>query len=320
MSKQTLIENQAIFWLAKLNSSNVTQEQEEEFFAWLNKSPLHQAAYIKAEDLWERGDVLQRLPEKAKGDLRDQWQGWAAACASLVLVVFAFFFVTADKSTHYEYQTAVGEQKDVQLEDGSHLTLNTNSKIHLSLNSKSRTATLVQGEIFFDVAADKSRPFDVMTKSGVVRVVGTHFSIRELADDTLVTVIEGRVALGHHKNDEKEFVPTALLQANQRLNFNGLKTGAVPENLDAARELSWRNKQLIYKGRLLGDVIADLNRYFPVVITLADPSLSSHEITAVIRLTDLHTTLQALTQPLGLSVDVDPAGTKVTLRAGLTPN
>ena len=53
------VENVAISWLTKLQSSDLSPEQEEAFFRWLKASPLHQKAYIYAEQLWVRGLILK---------------------------------------------------------------------------------------------------------------------------------------------------------------------------------------------------------------------------------------------------------------------
>ena len=75
-------EDVAIRWLAKLNSPGLTQAEQDEFFAWMNASPLNQAAYIKAEELWERGAVLERAREPAARGYRHRPWHSAMRCRS----------------------------------------------------------------------------------------------------------------------------------------------------------------------------------------------------------------------------------------------
>ncbi|MES2672932.1 MAG: FecR domain-containing protein [Pseudomonadota bacterium] len=311
-------EDAAIAWLARLNSASLTEVQEQEFVQWLAASPLHQAAYIKAEDLWQRGEVLARVQNTQKISWWQftSWQqsakGWAFACSCLLAVSFSLFVYLNPHSNTYSYQTAIGEQQDIKLEDGTHIILNTNSKLDVEFNRKKRTAYLTQGEVFFAVKKD-GRQFDIVTQFGVVRVVGTRFSVRTLMTDAIVTVAEGRVALGKAIGSGEEFVPSIVLQANERLSLETARAGETPEKVNANAALAWQKKQLVFKGQRLNDVIAELGRYFPETIRLAEASQGDKEITAVIQLTDLKTTLNTLAQSLNMSLEFDPSGKLITL-------
>jgi transmembrane sensor len=94
-----------------------------------------------------------------------------------------------------QFQTKVGEQRSVVLADGSRVTLNTASKIEVRLQADHRVVQLLQGEALFEVAHDAQRPFDVHAGHVVVRAVGTQFDIDRRATRTVVTVVEGRVAM-----------------------------------------------------------------------------------------------------------------------------
>ena len=74
----------AMAWLVRLNSPALTPAEETQFFVWLEASPVHQAAYLKAEQLWLRGDVLaQARKPAASRHLLWLWGGAAAACMAL---------------------------------------------------------------------------------------------------------------------------------------------------------------------------------------------------------------------------------------------
>lgn len=293
----------AIQWLAVLNSPRLTEAQEKAFFEWLNQSSLHQAAYVKAEQLWQRGAVLAQVKDAPRSS---HWAipaglGWAVACSFLAIVCWTFFsYIDLDRQ-HYRYQTAKGEQKEQQLEDGSRIVLNTDSRIEITFDKKQRRIELHQGEVFFDVRKD-GRPFEVVTQLGVVRVLGTHFSVYRTASDVQVTVIEGQVALGTNPAMNESFTPAAVLRANQRLTMAGAMAGDPPEAVDPRSALAWRKKQLVFKGQALNQVVDELNRYLSSPVRLADPALGRVEITAVIQLDDVQLSLAALAQSLGLTL------------------
>lgn len=319
MTRQTRIrqcEDAAIEWLVRLSSPDLTEQQREAFFAWLNASPLHQAAYIKAESLWERGGALQHLEDSrpaapARRRVHSQWS-WTLAGAC-VLLICILFFLRAPEPEYYQAQTEVGEQRELLLSDDSMLVLNTDSEVLVELQSKSRVAYLLRGEVFFSISPDPARPFDVITNEGTVRVLGTRFAVRATGSDTIITVLEGKVGLSQNPQGE-EFKSNVVLTADQQLNLRDALPGTAPQEIDAGAALSWRNRQLVYRGESLQAVVQDLNRYFPLPVALADHTLGDLEVSAVIQLRTAETTVQALADALGLEVLTDPDDRHLILR------
>jgi transmembrane sensor len=93
------------------------------------------------------------------------------------------------------YSTAVGEKRSLRLSDGSTLTLNSRSQARIDFSNLTRTVDLLRGEALFRVAKDPSRPFVVRADGTFVHAVGTEFDIDRRSSGTVVTVVEGRVAV-----------------------------------------------------------------------------------------------------------------------------
>ena len=93
------------------------------------------------------------------------------------------------------YATALGEQRSVQFEDGSTVELNSRSKIRVKYSKQERDVELIEGQALFHVAHDTSRPFIVAVGATRVRAVGTEFDVYKRSNGTVVTVVEGRVAV-----------------------------------------------------------------------------------------------------------------------------
>jgi transmembrane sensor len=114
----------------------------------------------------------------------------------------------------------------IALADGSFITLGPQSKLRIALDSipKSRIVFL-EGEAFFDVVPDKSKPFFVYTQSIVTKVLGTSFNVKALAGDENITVsvVEGRVSVSNENTGKKN--KEIILLPNQEAVFNkSLKT------------------------------------------------------------------------------------------------
>ena len=93
------------------------------------------------------------------------------------------------------YETRIGEQNSITLVDGSVIQLNTDSHIQVNYEKNQRSIVLMAGEAHFEVAKDPSRPFVVKAGDGMVRAVGTAFTVRINPEALKVIVTEGKVAL-----------------------------------------------------------------------------------------------------------------------------
>lgn len=93
------------------------------------------------------------------------------------------------------YSTGVGENRTITMSDGSIITLNALTDIQVRYTTAERVIDLVSGQAFFQVTANKYRPFVVRSGFAVVKDVGTQFDVDRAARSTTVTVVEGLVAL-----------------------------------------------------------------------------------------------------------------------------
>lgn len=323
----------AIEWLALLQSNELSEQQKQDFFCWLEADVSHQQAYIRAEQLWQKSEVLVSSRKKITGKTSTIGifnnhpyslfpVGIACACALLV----GLFFFFQPRHEILEYQTIVGQQKVVTLSDGSELTLNTDSHARININNTTRTVFLERGEALFDVSSDESRPFDVVTRSGVVRVMGTVFSVFDNGKQTLVTVVEGRVGLEkNHLSQEnltsmdtkssKKFSANIVLNADEQLTLEQAEVETQPKKVRAKSLISWKNKKLIYDGETLINVIRGVNRYYDIEIVIGDESIAERKLVGIIAVNDFDSTLRSLEEVLELKSVVQEQGKRVILYA-----
>lgn len=297
------LENQAIEWLVKLNNPQLTADEEREFHQWLHQSAEHQLAYINAERLWAVS------PRAISLDTKSPRVSWRHVLASVFLFVScSYLYVFFNKTETYELYTGIGEIKEVQLADGSHVKLNNQTHIRFVADRRSRKVSLLAGEALFRVQSDREKPFDVETDDGVVRVVGTYFSVNRYEESTKVTVVEGKVALGKKATSPDKFVASQVLSALQQQSMSAAFAGKKPEIVNPQTELAWQEHRLIYTGAELAKVIRDLERIYPVTIQLNDPALGKKQVTAVLNLSSLDQVLQVLEMSLSLKSEKTGAG------------
>lgn len=323
------LQDLALEWLIELQSPDISPEREKAFFAWLNKDPSHQKAYIVAEQVWYRGGSLSLLEQSnentpvKKAKPKKNIFSWivpigifAATCCFIIFFINIDILTRKNPSFDQQFQTAVGEIRTIDLGEGSSATLNTETDLSVDLNSRSgRNVRLSKGEAFFNVSADPDRPFIVYTDAGLVVVIGTKFSVFKKGEKTIVTVIEGEVGLLKEELEWFGQEPEVVLSDNQQLALEELNT-TKPEKINAEKALAWRNKQLFFDGQSLGLVVEELNRYFPKKISLASAEIESQLVVAVVPLNKgFDTILSYLEHALNLKAVPSSDGKVVVLQS-----
>jgi transmembrane sensor len=158
------------------------------------------------------------------------------------------------------YATVIGQKQEVRLSDGTRLELNTNTRVHASVTATRRTVTLDEGEAYFDVVHDASRPFTVYAGNRRITDLGTKFSVFRNGDDVRVTVREGRVKveiLGQLTGGAP-----VTTEAGHQLVTKGNETLLLTKpDADIANELSWRSGMLVFDQQTLAEAAEQFNRY-----------------------------------------------------------
>lgn len=117
------------------------------------------------------------------------------------------------RSVIHSISNTTGKAKDIQLKDGSSVTLYPESILSFSdsFNIYNRAVTL-HGKAFFKVAKDAHRPFSVQVNHIVTTALGTHFMIdgREENKNIRVRLLEGKVVI-HHRDENSGMKPVYLL-------------------------------------------------------------------------------------------------------------
>jgi transmembrane sensor len=283
-------EREASEWLARLQADDVTAEDRARFAAWRDAHSLNAKAYEELGATWQElvqagplvravsfGQVMNAAATPPAR--RRRWVGLAAAAAvAAVAVLGAWNFYWQKEEAGF--QTAVGEQAQVALPDGSSFDLNTNSRVWVDYSLHTRVIHLDRGEAFFKVAHDTRRPFWVRAGGSWVRAVGTAFNVYIRPSGVEVTVSEGTVKVVNAGSNEPP--PTdapvtatvASVTAGEQVNVQG--RAEVIHELNSAqlgRLLAWRKSSLYFQDQPLGEVVEELARYTTLKIDIEDNAL-----------------------------------------------
>lgn len=287
-SHRQSVSDQATAWFARLHADDVTAAEQEQFKNWYRESQEHAKAYDKMRLLWRQleapgkrvharlaaeqqpAPTYQPLPGKQPYARR-----FIALSALVLAVLLSYRLPVHYQNWQSDYYTAPGKQLTVVLDDGSRLTLNTDTALAVNLSDKQRRIELLRGEAFFQVSPDKNRPFIVSNGVANARAVGTAFSVKKADDDMQVIVSEGTVEVSAGKVDAP-----ALVHINQQVDCQQGRVGPVMAS-DILETLAWRRGQLIFKRQPLSWVIKEVNRYRSGQIVLINPKLKERIVSGV---------------------------------------
>ena len=248
----------------------------------------------------------------AEGGLKRRRRGrqWLAAAAAVVLAFLGaalWHFSPAGM-----YSTGIGEQRLVKLADGSIIELNAESRVHVSLGNYQRRVDLLEGQALFRVAKDPKRPFIVRSDTTSVRAVGTQFDVNRHVADTVVTVLEGRVAIAGGANLAKETETPLYLSAGEQVIVTA-QVASKPAHPNVAAATAWRERKLIFSSSSLPDVAREYNRYHEKRLVVADPALAEFRISGVFSASD-STSLIAFLHAQS-NIDVEERDTEIVLKS-----
>lgn len=274
---------EASAWLVRLQGSGRTPASEAAFRAWLAEDPAHARAFSRVTDTWDIIPGAAR-PQPARASSPSRRPRWLAIAASLALAISAMgmsWLVLRDPV----YQTGVGEQQMVTLDDGTRVTLNTDTRLSVDYSAGLRRIQLDRGEALFEVARNPSRPFVVRAGDEQIRALGTTFMVRNEDARLDVLLIEGKVQVSRGQVPDKDKGGTArdavVLMPGERLT---LRDGAAHRTLDRPpvdEMTAWRRGEAMFDNVTLGEAVAEINRYGKAQVRIEDPALAGLRISGV---------------------------------------
>ena len=293
------IEAEAARLLARLNSAP-TPEDESDICAWVESDPRHAVAFARAEAAWEAAERLKSaaadlsLPPLAEIVSEEQQRRLSRNIMIAAAVAVLFFLVAAIVTVRTfsgidRYQTGIGEYRDIALDDGSILHLNSDSEAEVRFTSNGRKVRIVKGEASFDVAHDRKRPFDVEARSAMIRAVGTAFNVRMRPSIVELTVTQGTVTV-HSGGSAAQKVAAGSGAVIQPRNVALTRLG--PKLID--QRTAWREQMVELDGETIEQATGEFNRYRAAPILIGDTRVSSLRIGGRFRTSDSREFLSAL--------------------------
>jgi transmembrane sensor len=340
-NRQTISE--ASGWFVSFRFDEVNDEARERFSQWLRRSPEHIQAYLEIAGTWAelpgsdpagrldiaaliararatQGEVVRLEPgtstavASTSGPSITGLRRRALLAASVALVVAGGLAAWFGLNGAETYTTGVGVQRSVALADGSVVDLNARTLIRVRFSKSERDVELVEGQGLFHVARDAGRPFVVHSAQTRVRAVGTEFDVYRRREATLVTVLEGRVAIvtdpaapapgtgiTDQARDPVSQAGPLYLDAGEQAVVT-VQATIRPQHADVVAATAWVRQKLVFEATPLSEVVEEFNRYSSRALVVEDAQLGRLGISGIYSSTDPASLLRFLRAQPGIAV------------------
>lgn len=282
----------AAAWFVMLQRRPHDADVKRDFEAWLAEDPKHADDWASVSSSWDRMAAIrdeasvvaarEALAEDLAALRRPPRMRWAAGIAAMAVLGGAVVglsvmrhspptgepAVTASlQSQLATYVTPVGGQKTVVLQDGSKVTLSTDTEVLLTEWDRRRALTVTKGEAFFEVAKNPDRPFVVTAAGRTVTALGTAFDVRVDPGQWSVSLLEGKIRV-RSEQQSVDLTPGSHLVQSSNAAWS-------VEQRNVGELTSWREGSLVFANRPLGSIVAEMNRYSVQKMRIDDARLAA---------------------------------------------
>ncbi len=301
-------------------SGNCGQAETTELEHWVSADAGHKAAFISFKKTWmmaslnaesnmnidqewkelsksitSEGKTVSLAPRKSS---RRSWLGIAAAF--LVLTAASIWLYRSfDPSENIVAYSTESEAQNNQLPDGSTVSLNQFSSIRYSLSDKGTQRNVaLEGDAFFDVKRDETKPFIIAAGKATIEVLGTSFYVDARKDAKHIEVIvkSGSVSVSSTGNK-------VILKAGEKARLNKTSGSLIAsENTDLNYQ-SFTQQKLVFENTTLKEVVFAINRQYHSNIKISDPNLENCPLTATYTNKSLESVLAILKATLNLEIE-----------------
>ncbi|PEQ11582.1 hypothetical protein B2G71_15750 [Novosphingobium sp. PC22D] len=303
-AQQTIVAR-AAQWAAMIDAGDMTSAERAECAAWCERDPRHRDVLSRMLSLHDHlgpGDTLEKTALRRLLDHRETTRRVGGAFLA-VLLVLSGWLVLRPQSTDapvMAYRTERGEQRTIDLDEGSRLTIDTDGAVDVALTSEQRQVRLRRGQLFAQVKKDASRPFVVSTRDGSATALGTAFAVRRTEAATIVTVTQSRVRVCPADAPARD-EGCRVLGAGQRASMTPAAVTPLP-GIDPESALLWTEGWFEADDEDVATVLAELDRYSTRPIRFDGSDLAGRRVTGSYPLTDIDRALEGLARTANLNV------------------
>lgn len=315
--------DEAADWFTKMRGPDA-EVHRADFDAWLKRGALHRAAYNRIVEIFLDSDATADSQPRPATRMRLRLLPALCVIVLAALCALSLTFLLAQPElgdvqadnrsrrartavpTAFAFSTIVGEVRTIVLEDGSRITLDTDSLLSVDFSSKERRLRLIRGRARFEVAHER-RPFLVAAGLGVITARGTIFDVRVGADrEVSVHLLRGAIDVATQARTAHPELLSQIQHLRPGQGTSYTEQFAAAQPIERTSDVLWPSARAEFDDVPLGEVILQANRYSLVPIEVEDSRLAELKVSGIFSLRDTQNVAQKLAHLFNLEVHREP--------------
>ena len=236
--------------------------------------------------------------EQPRGRVRQLNTWLKASAAAILLIIGAVYVYNINARPNSEIPVALSEKENkenrlIHLPDGSMVIVSAGSKFNYpsSFDGMDERKVYLEGQAYFDIKHNPSKPFIVYTGNLRTTVLGTAFNVKALPKDEeiIVTVTRGKVRVSNHAE------VLGLIEPNQQMIFNKSNENTVHKVVETVDYVKWKEEDMLFDDVTVEEATELLEERFKVKIMFSDSLIKSNRFTTTFpRNADLEKMLKSI--------------------------
>ncbi len=253
---------------------------------WMGSPDFDEALFFKTATIYrltlEQDTSIEKAKKRFFNTVKPKSMVWknmlkyAAIFITAISIAYIYYSVPSHNNK-IVVQTTFGEQKNIELSDGSTVWLNASST--LSYDSESPRTLYLEGEGFFEVAKDKLHPFTVTTPDQItVKALGTSFNVKSYKESliTETKLITGKVEVSSVKHFDRK----VLMNPHDKVIFNKHSKKIVKSIMDSSElTIAWMEGKIQFRNKAFKEIARDLKAQFDIQINFENEAIANSKFT-----------------------------------------
>lgn len=311
--------------IARVLTNEAAAHEIEQLESWKKEHPSHIALFNAYADCW---NATAGAKDIFQIDIDAEWSKMAAVIdnasdivvpyrrpyrkmvhrvlsyAASLLLLFMLgvgIYKIAEQRSYNTLQTTSAPES-FSLPDGTHITVNANSRVQYKKNFVSQNARKIkmQGQGHFAVARDDKHPFIIEAEDICIEVLGTTFYVNAIASENTVEVLleSGSVRVYRTDQEKEKYV----LASGEKIVYSKQSKKFISSADLDVNSIAWHTRHFVFEGEKLEKVVEYLNHSYHTQIIIQSPAIRQCRLTATFSKQTLDAILHVISNSLDIGV------------------
>jgi ferric-dicitrate binding protein FerR (iron transport regulator) len=287
-------------------TSNQSFSDRSEVIGWIKATEENKEEYIRYKNLWAITQQGKDMPEakirdalsviRKKSDQKKQlykrWNFMKYAALVVLTLLGGYFIGTRDFNNEIalnEFFVPNGNRSSVMLPDGSKVWISNGTKLIYPEEFEGRNRIVeLEGEGFFDVVHDKTRPFIVKIGQNRIKVLGTKFAVVAYPNDNLIKaeLVTGQIQLDIKEKNQANKFRSYFMAPSQSLVFDKSSEKVTESGINDSFYDYWLNGVYQFKDETFEELAKKIGRIYNVEVTFEDEALKKRLFSGSLSIND----------------------------------